>query len=123
MKRCNYITCWTDRPFKELGDVGHAPSPIRRVQVLCYDGYGYATVRDIDTDVIEHIKVGYLYRKPERCKIVTYTGERLPKGPLSTYKTQGVGMSELVAILSRVYIHPKQVNPRKLERMVPQIID
>ena len=64
MKRCHNITCWTDYPFND------EPSRIRHVQVLCYDGDKYATVRDLDTGEIEHVKAGYLYRKAEAVKIL-----------------------------------------------------
>ena len=64
MKRCKHITCWTDYPFND------EPSRIRHVQVLCYDGDKYATVRDLQTGEIEHVKAGYLYRKAEAVKIL-----------------------------------------------------
>lgn len=64
MKHCHKITCWTDYPFND------EPSRIRHVQVLCYDGDKYATVMDLQTGEIEHVKAGYLYRKAEAVKIL-----------------------------------------------------
>lgn len=108
MKRCKFITCWTDYPF------GDAPTIIRHVQVLCYDGNKYATVQDLATGEIEHIKAGYLYCKPQAMKFV-------PWATSSVHKPQAVGASW--PIRYPWVQRPKQVNPRKLERMVPQIID
>ena len=44
MKRCKNITCWTDYPFTELGDISGKKAPIRHVHVTSYDGDKYATV-------------------------------------------------------------------------------
>ena len=103
MKRCHNITCWTDYPFND------EPSRIRHVQVLCYDGDKYATVRDLDTGEIEHVKAGYLYRKAEAVKILRDVEDH-------TKKPARVRMVNL--------IHwPKTVNRRKLERMILHFVD
>ena len=103
MKRCHNITCWTDYPFND------EPSRIRHVQVLCYDGDKYATVRDLDTGEIEHVKAGYLYRKAEAVKILRDVEEH-------TKKPAKIRMVN--------WIHwPKTINRRKLERMIPHIVD
>ena len=93
MKRCHNITAWTDYQFNG------GPSRIRHVQVLCYDGDKYATVRDLDTGEIEHVKSGYLYRKPERVRMLAKR-----------------------RIVNWVY-WPKTINRRKLERMIPHFVD
>ena len=103
MKRCKYITCWTDYPFN--GE----PSRIRHVQVLCYDGDKYATVRDLDTGEIEHVKAGYLYRKAEAMKLLRGAEDH----------TKNLAKIRLVNL-----IHwPKTINRRKLERMIPHFVD
>lgn len=68
MKRCTTITCWTDYPLIQLGDTPGAKAPIRRVQVLDYDGNKYATVRVIGEPrpLLFGIKAGYLYSLPGR---------------------------------------------------------
>lgn len=38
MKRCKNITAWTDYPFIELGDEPYKKAPIRRVNVISFDG-------------------------------------------------------------------------------------
>ena len=103
MKRCHNITCWTDYPFND------EPSRIRHVQVLCYDGDKYATVRDLDTGEIEHVKAGYLYRKAEAVKIL-----RDVEG--HTKKPAKIRMVNLI-------YWPKTINRRKLERMIPHFVD
>ena len=103
MKRCNNITAWTDYPFN--GE----PSSMRHVQVLCYDGDKYATVQDLHTGEIEHVKAGYLYRKAEAMKLLRYTENH-------TKKLAKIRMVNL--------IHwPKTINRRKLERMIPHFVD
>ena len=67
MKRCKNITGWTDYPFTELGDVPFKPAPIRRVNVISYDGDKYAKISFKDHGDILEVKAGYLYRKPGRC--------------------------------------------------------
>ena len=103
MKRCHNITCWTDYPFND------EPSRIRHVQVLCYDGDKYATVRDLQTGEIEHVKAGYLYRKAEVMKILGYAENRTKKPA----KRRVVNWLQL----------PKTINRRKLERMIPHFVD
>ena len=105
MKRCKHITCWTDYPFNG------GPSRIRHVQVLCYDGDKYATVRDLDTGEIEHVKSGYLYRKPERVRILRDVEDHIKDKKLAKRR-----------IVNWVY-WPKLVNRRKLERMIPHFVD
>lgn len=72
MKRCKKITCWTDYPFVELGDVAGKTAPIRHVRVISFDNNKYARVSLIGTggvdrwDVECFVKAGYLYSKPGR---------------------------------------------------------
>lgn len=74
MKRCKNITCWTDYPFKELGDKPCEIAPIRRVRVMSYDGnkYAYTIVQDIETSV----KCGYLYQQSGRYGTVAVINRR-----------------------------------------------
>ena len=103
MKRCHNITCWTDYPFND------EPSRIRHVQVLCYDGDRYATVMDLQTGEIEHVKAGWLYRKAEAVKILRDV-ESHTKKPAKRRMVH--------------WIHwPKVINRRKLERMIPHFVD
>lgn len=69
MKRCKNITCWTDYPMKELGDIPGKPAPIRRVTVIDFDLDKYAYVRTKEGHE-ESVKAGYLYREQGRCGIV-----------------------------------------------------
>ena len=103
MKRCHNITCWTDCPFND------EPSRIRHVQVLCYDGDKYATVRNLDTGEIEHVKADYLYRKAEAMKILRGV-EGHTKKPAK------------IRAVNLIYL-PKTINRRKLERMIPHCVD
>lgn len=105
MKRCKYITCWTDYPFN------NEPSRIRHVQVLCYDGDKYATVTDLQTGEIEHVKRGYLYSKPERLRILLDLDEYIRRL-----------RSKQRPRLHWVYM-PKSINRRKLERMISHCVD
>lgn len=82
MKRVRFITCWTDYPFEELGDVPYQPAPIRHVNVISYDGNKYARVSFENSGDFLEVKAGYLYSQPGR------------------------------------YGQVKQVNTRKLERMI-----
>ena len=105
MKRCKRITCWTDYPFN--GE----PSRIRHVRVLAYDGDKYATVQDLATGEIEHVKSGYLYRKAEAMKFL-----RDVEGHI---KYRKLGKRRVVPWL----YWPKMINRRKLERMIPHFVD
>ena len=105
MKRCKYITCWTDYPFN--GE----PSRIRHVQVLCYDGDKYATVRDLDTGEIVHVKAGYLYRKAGAMKLL--------RGVEAHIRNQNLAKRRVV---NWIY-WPKTINQRKLERMISHFVD
>lgn len=102
MKRCKYITCWTDYPFN--GE----PSRIRHVQVLAYGGK-YATVQDLQTGEIEHVKSGYLYRKAEAMRFLRDVEGHIKK----------LGKRRVVAW----FYWPKTINRRKLERMIPHFVD
>lgn len=62
MKRCRVITCWTDYPFVEMGDIAGEKAPIRHVNVLWFDGDKYATVSFEDCGWVLEVKAGYLYR-------------------------------------------------------------
>lgn len=66
MKRVRFITCWTDYPFVELGDVPHQPAPIRHVNVISYDGDKYVTVSFENNGSVLSLKAGYLYSQPGR---------------------------------------------------------
>ena len=79
------------------------------MQVLCYDGDKYATVRDLDTGEIGHVKAGYLYRKAEAVKIL-----RDVEG-----QTKNLAKIRLVNLI----YWPKTINRRKLERMIPHFVD
>ena len=85
------------------------PSRIRHVQVLCYDGDRYATVMDLQTGEIEHVKAGYLYRKAEAVKIL-----RDVEG-----QTKNLAKIRMVNLI----YWPKTINRRKLERMIPHFVD
>lgn len=63
MKTCS-IKAYTDYPIKRLGDIPHQPAPIRKIEVLSYDGDKYCKIR-IDKICIE-IKSGYIYMQPGR---------------------------------------------------------
>lgn len=65
MKRCRNITCWTDYPFTQLGDIPYQKAPIRRVGVIRYDMDKYATVALPDGSHAS-VKCGYLYSQPGR---------------------------------------------------------
>lgn len=67
MKRCKNITAWTDYPFIELGDEPYKKAPIRRVNVISFDGNKYAKVSFADCGDFLEVKAGYLYREPGRC--------------------------------------------------------
>ena len=82
------------------------------MQVLCYDGDKYATVRDLDTGEIEHVKAGYyLYRKAEAVKILRDVEDHIRAQKLSKRR-----------VVSWIY-WPKLINRRKLERMIPHFVD
>ncbi len=66
MKKCKHITCWTDYPFSELGDVPYHQAPIRHVNIVTYDGDKYARVSFANNGNLLEVKVGYLYSKPGR---------------------------------------------------------
>ena len=66
MKRCKTITCWTDYPFEQLGDVPYKPAPIRHVNVITYDGNKYAKVSFEGCGDWLEVKAGYLYRQRGR---------------------------------------------------------
>lgn len=83
MKRCKKISCWTDYPFLELGDISGKKAQIRHVNVVAFDGNKYATVSVIGGQSVLSVKACYLYRHAGRSG------------------------------------HVKNVNFRKLERMIP----
>jgi hypothetical protein len=66
MKRKQFIKCWTDYPFVELGDAPGQRAPIRHVVVVHYDGNKYAKIRFDDNGLCLEVKAGYLYRKKAR---------------------------------------------------------
>ena len=105
MKRCHNITCWTDYPFND------EPSRILHVRVLCYDGDKYATVMDLQTGEIGHVKAGYLYRKAEAVKILRDAEDHI--------RAQNLAKRRVVSWIC----WPKTINRRKLERMIPHFVD
>lgn len=76
MKRCKNITCWTDYPFVELGDIPHKPAPIRHVNVLSYDGNKYVKVSFEDNGSVLEVKRGYLYSQRGRYGQVRFVNPR-----------------------------------------------
>jgi hypothetical protein len=54
-------TYFTDYPFVRLGDEGGVEAPIRRIQLISYDGNKYVRVLLIDHNLYEDIKWGYIY--------------------------------------------------------------
>lgn len=65
MKRCSKISCWTDYPFEQLGDVAGELAPLRQVTIFHYDGNKMAGVES-KCGAVEWIKAGYLYRNRAR---------------------------------------------------------
>lgn len=57
------MRAWTDYPIIELGDTEGQIAPIRKCDVLEYDGDKYVTVDGVTTS----FKAGYLYSTPGRC--------------------------------------------------------
>lgn len=56
---------WTDYPILELGDKSGVEAPIRKCEVLGWDGDKYASV--IVEGIRTTFKAGYLYPKEQRC--------------------------------------------------------
>ena len=61
MKKVRWITGFTDYPFTELGDEYGSRAPVRKVNVVDYDGDKYATVQFPETGHRLQVKIGYLY--------------------------------------------------------------
>ncbi len=61
---------YTDYPFVELGDTPRKHAPIRRVEIVGYDGNKYATVRIGDKTL--SVKAGYLHEDPELSRVVKF---------------------------------------------------
>ena len=59
------IQCWTDYPFRMLGDEPNKEAPIRPCEVINYDGDKYVTV--LVGGGLAEIKAGYCYKRPGRC--------------------------------------------------------
>ena len=70
---------FTDYPIVELGDIENKIAPIRKVELISYDGDKYAYV--IAEGYIVSFKACYLYTAPVRCG----KGKRLPKRILKKY--------------------------------------
>lgn len=64
MKKCKNVSGWTDYPFTQLGDIPNTVAPIRKVEVLSYDGDKRAKI--IVEGIKTEIKAGYLYGQPGR---------------------------------------------------------
>lgn len=62
MKQVATVSCWTDYPFVELGDVPRQKAPLRQVLVISYDGNKYATLSTVADGRNLSVKWGYLYR-------------------------------------------------------------
>lgn len=59
------IIAWTDYPFIELGDEPGKEAPVRRIELISYDGDKYVRVRLPDGQESE-IKAGYCYKQEGR---------------------------------------------------------
>lgn len=82
MKQVNNISCWTDYPFVELGDLPGKQAPIRQVLVVGFDLNKYAVVL-LEDGSYSTVKAGYLYQQPGRCgevKCVNYRKLERMKG-------------------------------------------
>ena len=55
---------YTDYHFKELGDAPYKIVPVRRIEILSYDGNKYCDV--LCKGKIFNIKSGYIYPRPYR---------------------------------------------------------
>lgn len=61
------MKAYTDYPIIELGDVSGKKAPIRKCEVVGWDGDKYCKVV-VGTSLVEtDIKSGYLYREAGRC--------------------------------------------------------
>lgn len=58
------MVAYTDYPITELGDIAGKIAPIRKCDVLFYDGDKYCQV-EVET-IKKEIKAGYLYQSPGR---------------------------------------------------------
>jgi hypothetical protein len=58
------LTAWTDYPFAELGDKPNTLAPIRKVEVVDFDGDKYATIKWRNRALT--VKSGYLYSSKGR---------------------------------------------------------
>jgi len=64
MKPAKTFKAWTDYPITELGDMPCTKAPIRECTIIDFDRDKYCHV--IINGITEHIKYGYLYKKPGR---------------------------------------------------------
>lgn len=55
---------YTDYPFKELGDEEYKKAPIRKIEIISYDGNKYCKVK-FEGNILE-LKSGYIYKKHGR---------------------------------------------------------
>jgi hypothetical protein len=77
-KNIRHVTGWTDYPIEALGDKPCEKAPIRRVEVIAYDGDKYITVEVIgQPGVQQQMKRGYLYSRPGRSEIKTLNGVQM----------------------------------------------
>lgn len=58
------MIAYTDYPIIELGDISGRIAPIRKCNVIFYDGNKYCQI-EIDS-VKKEVKAGYLYIRPGR---------------------------------------------------------
>ena len=65
MKDSQTTELWTDYPIIQLGDSGGKEAPVRKLNMIEYDGDKYALVEVCG--LATEIKIGYIYHKKGRC--------------------------------------------------------
>jgi hypothetical protein len=58
------MEAWTDYPFTWLGDISGQKAPVRKIDVLGYDGDKYCQIKVAGRKV--EIKSGYIYQSKGR---------------------------------------------------------
>ena len=66
------VLAWTDYPIVSLGDEPHVEAPIRRCEVLDWNGDKYVLIAVDGLDEPVSIKRWYVYEREARC------GDELP---------------------------------------------
>jgi hypothetical protein len=59
-------TYFTDYPFVRLGDDSGVEAPIRRIQLISFDGTKYVRILLIDHNLYEEIKWSYIFTSSGR---------------------------------------------------------